>query len=105
MRCEPHVCSRRAAGVLPAGMLARRDAHASRHQESGCKFACYMWEGYRRHTGPELHTGGMRGSKFACWQLYVARLHNGTGTEFGHTIRHGSKTAGFSSTGYDFSVI
>jgi hypothetical protein len=22
-----------------------------------------MWEGYRRHTGPELHTGGMRGSK------------------------------------------
>jgi hypothetical protein len=27
------------------------------------KFACYMWEGYRRHTGPELHTGGMRGSK------------------------------------------
>ena len=26
------------------------------------KFACYMWEGYRRHTGPELHTGGMRGS-------------------------------------------
>jgi hypothetical protein len=19
----------------------------------------YMWEGYRRHTGPELHTGGM----------------------------------------------
>ena len=27
------------------------------------KFACYMWEGYRRHTGPELDTGGMRGSK------------------------------------------
>ena len=27
------------------------------------KFACYMWEGNRRHTGPELHTGGMRGSK------------------------------------------
>ena len=27
------------------------------------KFACYMWEGYRRHTGPELHTGGKRGSK------------------------------------------
>ena len=22
-----------------------------------------MWEGYRRHTGPELDTGGMRGSK------------------------------------------
>ena len=27
------------------------------------KFACYMWEGHRRHTGPELHTGGVRGSK------------------------------------------
>ena len=25
------------------------------------KFACYMWEGYRRHTGPELDT-----KKFAC---------------------------------------
>ena len=29
------------------------------------KFACYLWEGYGRHTGPELHTGGMRGSKHA----------------------------------------
>ena len=31
-----------------------------RAREDGSKFACYMWEGYRRHTGPELHTGGMR---------------------------------------------
>jgi hypothetical protein len=33
------------------------------HETLKTKFACYMWEGYRRHTGPELHTGGMRGSK------------------------------------------
>ena len=26
-----------------------------------CKFACYMWEGYRRHTGPE----------FACYMCYL----------------------------------
>jgi len=49
------------------------------------KFACYMWEGYRRHTGPELHTGGMRGSKPAGFSstgeyrkftlLYVGATH------------------------------
>ena len=26
---------------------------------SECKFACYMWEGYRRHTGPELRQGSV----------------------------------------------
>jgi hypothetical protein len=34
------------------------------HASDLCKFAYYMWEGYRRHTGagPELDTqeGGMR---------------------------------------------
>ena len=28
-----------------------------------------MWEGYRRHTGPELDTGGMRDSKQVCFQV------------------------------------
>ena len=69
-----------------------------------------------RHTGPELHTGGMRGSKFACymWQGYTTTTTNkkeeeetiillfslyttAQGPEFGHTMRHGSKPAGFSA--------
>ena len=37
------------------------------------KYACYLWEGlgegYRRHTGPELHTGGMRGSNTSSVQV------------------------------------
>ena len=51
----------------------------------GYKFACYMWEGYRRHTGPELHTGGMRGSKPAGF--------SSTG-EFGQGCKHGTTEEG-----------
>ena len=47
----------------PAPQAARRGGNN--------KFACYMWEGYRRHTGPELHTGGMRGSKPAGFSSHV----------------------------------
>ena len=48
--------------LVPLHMLvehvARVPGAAPKMAAGTCKFACYMWEGYRRHTGPELHTGG-----------------------------------------------
>ena len=39
-----------------------REAMSHAANPARFKLACYMWEGYRRHTGPDLDTGGS-GSK------------------------------------------
>jgi hypothetical protein len=63
------VARRRAVGVDDRGaagggvlLQAREQAASGQAHPAGqaagrlhaLKFACYMWEGYRRHTGPEL---------------------------------------------------
>jgi hypothetical protein len=60
----PRACKRRAQRLRKERLgKMRREQHRSRCEAThaqgvGCtrKFACYMWEGYRRHTGLESHT-------------------------------------------------
>ena len=49
----------RQAAVHHSRCHAREDLAKRR---VGWQVRMLLWEGYRRHTGPELHTGGMRGS-------------------------------------------
>jgi hypothetical protein len=41
---------------IKLGLITPQNTQNTQNSTTCCKFACYMWEGYRRHTGPELHT-------------------------------------------------
>jgi len=66
----------------PSLLAGRKGAHVS------------LTEGYRRHTGPEFHTGGMRGSNASSYVI-CGKARQRHGPEFRHTRAcGGSKPAG-----------
>jgi hypothetical protein len=83
--------SRRCEPAEAHSVRARPLATLSRSQGASC--ACLV-EGYRRHTGPEFHTGGMRGSNASSYVI-CGKARQRHGPEFRHTRAcGGSKPAG-----------